>query len=324
MHKPIAIVKYGSLLTLLALGGCCQRQAVTVARVGKTAITAPQLAHWTAVLRAGHFHSPGDAARLHVAALKLLLEATWIEGQAREDHVALDQRDATRTLALLDCARLRRLTPIVVPWETELGKFLNSPAATRSDEQRLIRIGLLHRELERRGLARAERAVAATQVRRYFLSHCQRFAVPEQRDVAIVESYSRRDMVNAKRELQRGLSLKLVARRFSTDPVSPNGLKRDVVQGEGARALSRAIFSARPHVVVGPLRVAMYYVFEVLAVRRRRLLSLYAAAASVRARLAAGAPRRVLEASFYRKWRLRTDCQGRDTLGACRLALAGT
>jgi len=84
----------------------------------------------------------------------------------------------------------------------------------------------------------------------------------------------------------------------------------------------RAIFAARPHVVVGPLPLFGHYaVFEVTRIVPSRRQPLAQARSSIERQLAGEQQRQTL-ARFISAWRARwiakTDCQPQDVMQKCR------
>lgn len=125
-------------------------------------------------------------------------------------------------------------------------------------------------------------------------------------------------MRNARRALIAGSPPRVVAKRFSEGPYDPGGLKLHYAKGTGGMALDGAIFSASPHVVVGPLHLYWYYVFEVLKVERRRQMGLAEVEGKIRRTLASKGVSAKLDSSLASAWSSKTACQAGYRVAGCR------
>jgi hypothetical protein len=305
------------VLTVLVVvvAGCGSGGPPSIVRIGSRGITSRELAHWQKV-RAGGEHGP---AEVRDAVLTFLIHARWLEGWAGPSVKAAVKLEAAKRTSLFEYARIRGLSEPSFSWEQELKPYLTSAKATAKDRLWIMTLSVLHRRLARQRLRQAARTVTQAQIAHYYDEQGQMFFVPEERDMAIMESYSRPAMLQARRELEAGVSPRTVARRFSNDPVNPNGLRFGYVRGTGgAASLDAAIFSAKPRAVVGPLQVAMYYVFEVRAIRRRHRSSLSEVSGQIKLELAAKAPSEALQRGFEKLWKSRTDCQRAYIVVGCR------
>jgi hypothetical protein len=305
ISRKLALV----IVIVASLGGCGQGADSIVVRVGGGVITSAQLQHWVSLLEATRQGVGKDASHLSVPALEFLVKARVTEAEAREADVTVSDSEAGWQLWNVEYAQARELPPVPFGWEDELKQYLLSPAAGKPDRMWLMRLSLLHTKLEQRRIHRAETMVSREEIKRYYSRHGAMFVVPEERDMAIMESGSLDGMRQARRALIEGMSPEAVAKRFSHSPVDPSGLKFHYRRGRGAPALDAAIFAARPHIVVGPLKVYWYYVFEILAVRPRHRESLAAVGAVIRRRVAESSLSRLLDRQTERKWLLRAVCR---------------
>jgi hypothetical protein len=303
-------------LALASLSGCGKGTTHIVARVGAAVVTETQLAHWSAVL-ADAERPRRDQVEVRRSALDFLIRARWVERESGELGITAGREEVAQQLALVSYAQVHDSTAVPFAWETELKSYLRSPAATAPDQRWLMRLSILKGRLDGWLALRARRAVTHAQIAQYYRAHRRRFVAPEQRDIGIVESYSRAAMVTAKRALQAGASFAVVAKRLSVDPAVSDGIKFAVLRDEGAPPLAAAIFAARPHVLVGPLRVSLYYVFEVRAVRPRHQLSLAQVEARIRTELAARARKRAPGADALGSWPAKTECSPGYLAAAC-------
>jgi foldase protein PrsA len=301
----------------MLVGACGHADERKVARVGGRVITADELQHWVAILAAGSPAS-GEGEHLQDEVLEFLIRARWIEDAAQKDHVVVGADKGSELLAQVTYARRRGLPAVRYGWDDELGRYLASAAASIDDQLWLMNLSVLHTALEQRELEQAELVVARLRVVRYYRENRGRFSVPEHRDVALVEASSLAAMRKARRALVAGVSPVLVARRYSEGPYDPTGLKRHYTQGLGGVALDHAIFSATPHVVVGPLHVYWYYVFEVLRVEPSHLLALAEVEGKIRRTLAKRGLAARLLPNLARDWRSDTICSAGYLVGGCK------
>jgi len=305
-------------LVVVFIGACGQTSGRIVVRVGAGRITERELRHWTSVLAAAKRPKPGEQSRARREALEFLIKARWVEGAARSDRIVVARRESNELLALVTYAKRRGLPAVPFGWEDELKHYLESPAANSADQAWLISLSLMHSRLERRNWERIGGMISRSRVRQYYNENRRQFSIPERRDLAIVEASSLSAMRNARRALVTGVSPHVVAKRFSEGPYDASGLKMHYEKGTGGIALDRAIFSATPHVVVGPLRLYWYYVFEVLRVqpaRRRRLVDVEK---EIRLALARSEPTAKLDVRLARSWSSQTACQPRYLVSGCR------
>jgi hypothetical protein len=273
------------MLAVTVLNGCAESEGRVVAHVGGSWITQGQLSHWAKVLAAAARLADNER-QVTDTALDFLIRARWAEQAAHSEHIEVGNSEAEQLLWAVQYARVRSLPHVAYAWEAQLASYLTSPAASSGDRLWLMRLSALYSKLQHVRLSRAERAVSQVQVVRYYRDHLQHFIVPEYRDIAIMESSSLSAMLQARRAMMAGMDLATVAKRFSKDPVDPGGFKFHYRKGPGAPALDRAIFSAAPHVVVGPLQVYWYYVFEVLKIARAHPRRLREVEAGIRRTLA--------------------------------------
>jgi len=306
------------VLASVSLGACGQAGERTVVRVGKSVITEGELRRWASVLVAAERPKPREGVRVRDQALQFLIRARWVEEAARSDHIVVEGREINELLTLVLYAQRRTIPAVPYGWKDELEQYVASPVATPAEQSWLMSISLLHTKLERRDLEHAEGMIARTRVVRYYDEKRGRFVVPEHRDLAIVEASLRAAMQKARRALIAGVPPRVVSKRFSEGPYDPGGVKLHYTKGTGAGALDRAIFSARPHVVVGPLRLYWYYVFEVLKVEPRRQLRLAEVEGEIKRTLAMRGLAEKLDSSLAQSWRPQTACQPGYLVADCR------
>jgi hypothetical protein len=300
------------------IGACGQTGGRVVVKVGAGRITEGELRHWTSVLAAATRPKPGERPRVRREALEFLIKARWVEEAARSDRIVVPRSESSKLLTLVVYAKRRNLPAVTFGWEDELERYLDSPTVTSTDQAWLMNLSLLHSQLEHRNLESIGAMISRSRVRRYYDESRRQFTIPESRDLAIVEASSLSAMQNARRALMAGVPPQVVAKRFSEGPYDAGGLKMHYVKQPGREALDRAIFSAAPHVVVGPLRLYWYYVFEVLKVHPARRQRLVDVEKKIRLTLAKRERAAKLDARLAQNWSPQTVCQPGYLVAGCR------
>jgi hypothetical protein len=124
---------------------------------------------------------------------------------------------------------------------------------------------------------------------------------------AACSSWSKPKIEQAKRGLIAGESFTTLAERFNQTP--KGGLRIGITRGHGKKRYERDYFAARPHVLVGPLKELLYYVFEVMKVIPGGPETLQQAESSIRRRLGTEDTAK-LGTAAEAAWRMRTRCRG--------------
>jgi foldase protein PrsA len=305
---------------LVACGGS-KHDSVAV-RVGDTTITGETVARWMAALAPGHFvpeppHYSACIARqresflqssvttvenecrqqyrkLERQALRLLISSQWLIGEAKERGLKLSPVDATRQLVSGGA------TAGVSGADAEL-------ATTAQQAEAAIR----------RALAKDETKVTPAEVAAYYSRNIRDFERRERRYFDIFEqlpseAVARKAMQDVARPRTRAkLAIHESLDRHDSAEVVP-----------WKRAIEKAIFAAKPHVLVGPLRLkGLWCFFEVTRVRPRAVKPLASVRAQIARRLADERRRRALArlvAAWRRRWITRTNCSPGYVVEQCR------
>jgi hypothetical protein len=168
-------------------------------------------------------------------------------------------------------------------------------------------------------------ALSSTQLRSYYESHKQIYAVPEQRDLWIVRLASAGAAARIKREIAAGKTFASAARGLPRQPqASVHGFVSRYKWGDFREpVLSRAIFAAKLRTLEGPVWVSDiygYFIFEVL----RDYPSHQRPFAQVERKVLAELPGKLRQerlASFSRawtaRWRARTSCASGYVVQLC-------
>lgn len=299
-----------------ALNACGGSSGAIVAQVGSTGITESTVKHWATIIGSTDQATSGPHSSPTEQALELVVSAEWARKQANELGIEVTAEQAAQRLALFKYEQLEGVHSTPLPGEGELRGYLASPRLTHADALWLVGNDMLRSSIEHTYLARTARRITAQQVATYYNQIKARLVVPERRDYEIIETYHEAPMLEASRELRAGRDFVEVARRLSIAPEGPGALRLDYTRGLGSKALDDAIFTARPHVLVGPLYVSTFYIFKVLDVKPRHLQSLAEAEPALRRELARrGAA--ALSRTYERMWAARTHCRGGYVASIC-------
>ena len=276
-----------------------------VAQVGQQIITSEALDHWTIVEAA--IDPRAGATALRERALGFLLSAERTLAEASALGMAAGEAEARRRTQLLQYEQLEGVAAPGLPEEGQLRSLLRSPNVAKPDQIRATQLSMLRARIEERLASRAAFAVTHAQVAAYYRAHRSRYFVPERRNIEIIETYEAAPARRARAEISAGRSFLAVARRVSVDPGAPGGLRLRFARSEGAKALSDAIFRAPTHELVGPLKVALYYLFEVLRVVPGHQQAVSFVQRPIRRRVAQVVATRVLSRA-ERRWARATRC----------------
>jgi hypothetical protein len=311
------IVVLGAGLIAMTASGCGGSGEV-VARVGAETLSVAELNHWASVDAAVRGQAAGRETSLQSRALDFLISSRWLMGAARELGLRVSEGEAAKQLALLRFDQIEGRPYERLPHDLELRQLLLSRAVGSSDRLWLMRVSMLAAQVEGRYLSQAAREVSRVQAARYYEQNRRRYLLPEWRDLEILTSSNKALVVRAKREIEAGMPFLDVARRMpEPDSEAPGGLQH-LVAGHEEREFEEVIFAARPHVLVGPAKLAFYYLFEVLDGRPAHQQTLAQAEAEIRRQLAPPQASAKLLPAFEAKWIAQTYCHPGYVVQRCR------
>jgi hypothetical protein len=312
----------GIILASIALDGCAATKSGTRARVsaaafcvGDAPITQAQLGHWSRVfagmspsaarplLHASSFSTPRQDAR------QFLIAAARTTDEARQQGVEVSDAEARATLERLRYEEVYGSSG-TVPKKSMLEAVLRPAVETSPDRLTIVRLVMLEERLEQRVLHDAELAVPRARLALYFGNHRRGFLIPERRDAAIIIAWKKNDIELAKHEIQAGKRLMEVLVRRDEEP-GVGGIHRNLRRNHTPRLYEEDFFSAKPHVLVGPRKAEIYYMFEVLAVKAPKQQSLQEVEPVIRHRLITPAAHALLASAsraLAARWPVRTHC----------------
>jgi hypothetical protein len=262
-----------------------------------------------------------------------LISAGWLIGGAKEMGIVVSDLEARHNL--------EHDKAVQFPTAAKFKKFLADTGENVPDLLFTTKAQIAENRIRERVYARVGPLTPA-RVAAYYQQHRASFAVREQRDMWFVRTHSAAKARVMQKELESGVGFATVAKRYASEqpPYTAgaallHGLEPHVFREP---SLNAAIFSAKPGVVTGPVRLDLhpgfdfrsqldienidgYYFFEIVARRRAYQKTL----AQVKAALAAELPGildkqaiRAYVAAWRAKWRAKTTCAPGYVIRKCR------
>jgi len=337
LRHPVACAAL--LAVVLALGGCgtAGTRAGIVARVGATAISKPEVAHWMSVLapehrvpdppgygtciagRAAQGPAANDATAkqqcaqlyrsLRRRALDYLISSAWLLGEAGALGLPVSGKEVSQGLS-----QQRRSLP---GGEAEYRESLTATGRTERDAESELRAQLAAEKI-RRSLAEHESEVTPAQIVAYYRRHIERYHRPESRYFYILEN-----LESATIARQR---IKAIAEgKVSLAKTSLHEMlhRQDFAKIVGLkRILYRAIFAAKRHRLVGPVVINRYYfLFEVTRITPPEVAPLARVSSAIARQLTIAQRQRTLSgfiAAWRARWTAKTNCTAGYIVQKCR------
>ncbi|HXD54020.1 MAG TPA: peptidylprolyl isomerase, partial [Solirubrobacteraceae bacterium] len=166
--------------------------------------------------------------------------------------------------------------------------------------------------------------ISSAELSSYYTRHRRQFWMPERREVEITNRKSAAAAVAVRRAWSARRKVALLAKRYWIERTSPPrhlspAIRKDELE-TGPR--EHAIFSARPGVVTGPVRVRVdYVVFKVMKIEPGRYRSLAEVRGGLGLRLSRVRDQQAL-AAFIERWRTkwieRTSCSTGYVIQKCK------
>lgn len=247
--------------------------------------------------------------------MQLLISFEWIDGEATLRGLTVTDAEVTRSFE-----KQKRQS---FPKESDFQKFLRTSGQMVADVRARVRLDLLSNKI-REQVTAARVPVTEQAVQQYYDQHRSRFVEPEERSVRIVVTKRKAAAERARAELERGVSWKSVARRYSTDRASKGNGGRLAPLAEGAAdpVFDQAVFRARKGRLVGPVRMGSdFYVFTVTKIKRERKQPLTEVKKMIRELIQSEAEQAALDAfvqDFSTRWRALTECAEGYRTSDCR------
>jgi hypothetical protein len=260
---------------------------------------------------------------LREEALELLIVDYWVIGAARELGVDETPKMIAHELVVLKTT--------YYPTEAKFRAFLASTRQTVADV-------LLDKHVDydgeaiRAAIRKSVGVVNAARVARYYDEHkSSTYLIKQQRDVEIAAMGSVAEAMKVKREIQAGRSFESIAKTlkgpqpFRAEGGTVLGLEPGLYKQTN---LNDAIFTAKPGVLVGPIKTTLgYYVLRVKAIHPPRQIPLSQVAATINASLPTELYDSAL-AAFVERWRAawlgKTSCSPGYVVRKCKQFKATT
>jgi hypothetical protein len=282
-------------------------------RVGKSVITSRTVARRTAAITGGRAASNGSKRqKQREQALSLLISSQWLLGEAARDGIRLSATEVSSQLA-------RRTRSSFPGGTSELREYLKATGQSMEDVLTEARAELAAIRI-RKMLEQREPPITRRQIVGYYSRHREQFVIPEQVEADLIALDSRTEAEALRRRVVLGKQrLSSVAERQSFELPA---LAYSPTRGKDA-ILAKAIHSARPHVLTGPVRFRGYdyYLFEILKVKSARQQTLAQVEGRIKHRLAVDQQERTLAgfiAAWRDRWMARTSCSPGYVVQKCR------
>jgi parvulin-like peptidyl-prolyl isomerase len=285
-------------------------------RVGDSTIAKATVAHWMAATAGGRAvaRSAGQQyQQLHQQVLGFLISSQWVLDEVAEQGLKASDREIEQGL--------KQKVRVSYPGgESELRQFLKDTGQSLSDVKFEIQAQLAEQKIRQR-LAEREAPITQSQIASYYDRHRQSFAIAERRGLEITNRKSAAKAQKVKQEVLAGRSFASTkVKRYTAErPLEPNGgFRKDTRE---RAALERAIYSAKPDVLTGPVRLRLdYFLFKVTHITPGRQQSLAEVQGTIKKQLVAQQQRATLAAfiaRWRRKWIAKTDCHAGYVVQKC-------
>jgi foldase protein PrsA len=249
-------------------------------------------------------------------ALSYLIGVEWVFGQAEEQGIKLNDKEVQ--------TKFNALKKQSFPKEGEFQKFMARTSYTVSDLLLRVKYGMLTTKIQEKVTKEAKKNVNEAAVAKYYNEHKSTYGKPESRDLRIILTKTEAEAQQAKKEIESGKSFASVAKSKSIDPTSKaaGGEVKGVVKGQEQKALSEAVFAAKPGVLGGPVKTPFgYYIYEVKAVHPASQQTLAQVKETVKSQLASTQQQTALTKfvkEFEKKWKSRTECRAGFVMQRCQ------
>jgi foldase protein PrsA len=256
---------------------------------------------------------------LQTEVLGFLISSEWVLGEAAHLGVKVSDKEVEKQFATVKNEQF--------PKPAEFEKFLKTSGQTVSDLLLRVKLNLLSTKIQQK-ISKAKITVTQAQIEKYYNENKQHFGTPEKRTIAIILTKTEAQAKKAKQEIESGKSFASVAKADSIDPTSKTngGVIVGVVKGQEEAALDKAIFTASPNVLSGPVSTPFgFYIYEVKSVSKGSQQTLAQAQASIKQQLTTTKQSSALTSfvsSFKKKWTAKTVCRSGYVVMDCKTYVA--
>jgi parvulin-like peptidyl-prolyl isomerase len=121
-------------------------------------------------------------------------------------------------------------------------------------------------------------AMAHAEIVALYNQNIDKFITPQSRDVEVIRTRTLQAGEKARAQIDAGVPFAKVAARFSVDGLGKTngGLVLGVLRSQEDRVIAKALFSAKLHVLTGPVRLepGRYYLFRIRRIRPPKHITL--------------------------------------------------
>jgi foldase protein PrsA len=247
--------------------------------------------------------------------LGFLISSQWVIGEGNSLGVKVSDKEVKKQFETIKAQQF--------PKAAEFEKFLSTSGQSVSDLLLRVKLNLLSTKIQQK-VIKDKSKVTQAQISKYYNENKSRYNVPEKRSVLLIQTKAEATAKTAKKEIQSGKSFASVAKLRSIDTASKvkGGLLTELLKGTEEATLDKAIFSAAPKQLNGPIKTPFgYYVYEVKSVTPGSVQTLAQASPSIKATLSATQERAVLAKfvkDFKAKWKAKTECRAAYLVSDCK------
>jgi foldase protein PrsA len=298
---------------LIACGGGASEAAAV--RVGRATITSTMVDHWMSVTAGGRTLSIASQQhqRLRQQVLEFLISSGWLLGEAAVRGVKVSGLEVAQ--------RLGQKQRAAYPGGTaEINEFAKETGQTNADMMYEVEVELTAARLRQKLTSKA-RTITEAQVASYYRRNKQSFATPERREVETTNRKTAAQAKQVRREVEAGrvFATTKIKHLLLERPIKPISNRKDAREHA---ALEKAVYSVRPNVLVGPIKMRFdYFLFKVKRIIPGRQPTLAQVKPAIRKRLLAEQQRLTLAAfitQWRQKWIAQTNCSPAYVVQKCK------
>jgi len=252
---------------------------------------------------------PGEPKyeELKEAAIKELVEAVWLRGQAEELGVTVTGKEVATELATVKKQNF--------PTKGSYQKFLKESGFTQQEVNEILELQILTKKIEEAAKAEASEPTSAEIADYYEAEKAAKFTVEETRDVRVIVNEDKSKVEAAQKELGKDhspASWKKVTQEYSPTTKTNGGLTPGVQKEALPEELKEPIFNAATGELIGPIKVEKsYLLLEVVQLHPAKTKSLKEAETEIISALTQEKQQASFSefaAEYTGRWQARTHC----------------
>jgi foldase protein PrsA len=247
--------------------------------------------------------------------MSFLLSSQWVLAEAKALGVKLSDAEVRKQFLKIKSQQFTK------PGEFE--KFLAASHQSVSDLLLRVKLNALSSKIQAQ-IAKKKHTVTEAEVEKYYNTNKSRYGAPEKRSVNVVLTKTEAQANAAKKELESGQSFATVSKKVSIDPTSKanGGMLTEVIKGQEAAPLDKAVFTASKGVIGGPVKTAFgYYVYEVTKVTAATQQQLSTVKQQIKQQLTVTQNQETLSKfvkEFKKRWLAQTACRSEYVVPDCK------